>query len=134
MTNNTELIERLRQYNGAVECRVQHPETGTYCISFDWHNTFNPKRAAEEWHADHKKRFPESEYSTTYIVQEIRDMSQQDDVCKEAANELEAADKRITELEDVLKMARGHVLELCRAFNVPLPEASLTRINEVIGE
>jgi len=85
-----ELIKRLRQYNGIVECRVQHPQTGCYCISYDWHNSFNPKRNADEWLADHKKRFPDHEYSTTYVVKEVRVPSQQDEACQEAADAIES--------------------------------------------
>ncbi len=85
-----ELIERLRQYNGVVEYRVQHPKTGSYCISFDWHDSFNPKRNADEWLADQKKRFPEHEYSTTYVVKEVCVLSKQDEACHEAADAVES--------------------------------------------
>ena len=88
--NYQELIERLRQYNGLVECRVQHPKTGNYCVSFDWHNSFNPKRGADEWLADQKKRFPENEYSTTYVVKEVCVLSKQDEACHESANAIES--------------------------------------------
>jgi len=88
--NYEELIERLREYNGVVECRVQHPKTGNYCISFDWHNSFNPKRNADEWLADQKKRFPEHEYSTTYVVKEVCVLSKQDEACHEAADAIES--------------------------------------------
>lgn len=88
--NHQELTERLRQYNGVVECRVQHPKTGNYCISFDWHNSLNPKREADEWLADQKKRFPEHEYSTTYVVKEVCVLSKQDKACHESANVIES--------------------------------------------
>ena len=97
-----ELIKRLRQYNGIVECRVQHPQTGCYCISYDWHNSFNPKRNADEWLADHKKRFPDHEYSTTYVVKEVRVPSQQDEACQEAADAIES-------LLNALDIAEGEV-------------------------
>ena len=104
--NYQELTERLRQYNGVVECRVQHPKTGNYCISFDWHNSINPKREADEWLANQKKRFPEHEYSTTYVVKEVCVLSKQDEACHKAADAIESILAENERLKDELAKYR----------------------------
>lgn len=124
--NHQELIERLRQYNGIVECRVQHPQTGCYCVSFDWHNSFNPKRNADEWLADHKKRFPDHEYSTTYVVKEVRVPSQQDEACQEAADAIES-------LLNALDVAEGEVKRTVAERDAALAELAKYRDAPVVA-
>ena len=121
-----ELIKRLRQYNGIVECRVQHPQTGCYCISYDWHNSFNPKRNADEWLADHKKRFPDHEYSTTYVVKEVRVPSQQDEACQEAADAIES-------LLNALDIAEGEVKRTAAERDAALAELAKYRDAPVVA-
>jgi hypothetical protein len=83
------LVARLRNAShGYDEWRVQDPKDGAYCIAFSWPETMNPERAAREWLADHKARFPGGLH-TDYVVACVRVMPEKDRLLLAAADELE---------------------------------------------
>lgn len=85
------LVERLRnESRGYDQWRVQDPQSGAYCIAFSWPETMLPERAAREWLADHKARFPGGLHSN-YVVECVRVLPYRDRLLLEAADEIERA-------------------------------------------
>ena len=66
---NTESVEALAaeidaaRSKGYDDWRVQNPVDRSVCMSFAWAEVINPERAAREWLADHKRRFPDSRFA-----------------------------------------------------------------------
>lgn len=63
-------LEKLA--TGTTEWRVANPVTGTFCIAFDYSLTVNPQREAHEWLADHRRRFPNSEFAGYEVSEVVR--------------------------------------------------------------
>lgn len=83
------LVARLRNAcHSYDEWRVQDPKDGAYCMAFSWPEVSNPERAAREWLADHKARFPGGLH-TDYVAACVRVMPEKDRLLLEAAGELE---------------------------------------------
>lgn len=85
----SELIKQLREASkGREEWRVADPATGSYCISFSRDDSCNPERAAQEWLADHRRRFPMGAHSgkevQRTVVQDSADL-----LMNEAADTIE---------------------------------------------
>lgn len=84
------LVEKLRSVASAGydEWRVQNPDGGSFCIAYSWPDSHYPEREAVAWLADHKRRFPDSQFAG-YVVACVRVVPTKDRLLKEAADELE---------------------------------------------
>ena len=119
------LVERLRSAcSGYDEWRVQDPNDGSYCIAFSWPETMNPERAAREWLADHKARFPDSHHAH-FVVACVRVVPHKDRMLLEAAEALDEQQRTLDENEAL----RERMADLLSRTAVALrgPEPPLTR-------
>ena len=56
--------ERLAELcKGRQEWRVANPVDGSYCMSSDNREALNPEREVRDWLADHKLKFPDSQFA-----------------------------------------------------------------------
>lgn len=103
------LVERLRgaASAGYDEWRVQNPDGGSYCIAFSWPESHDPEREARAWLADHKARFPDSQFAG-YVVACVRVVPLKDKLLTEAADALE---RQQAEIADALHAMRAYARE-----------------------
>jgi hypothetical protein len=105
------LVEKLRSTASAGydEWRVQDPKDGSYCIAYSWPDTMSPEREARAWLADHKARFPDSQYAG-YVVACVRVVPQKDRLLADAAEAL-------ARLGQELDAQRLYARALCKAID-----------------
>ena len=118
-----DLIARLEAASqGWDEWRVQHPETGSYCMRFHRLDTSNPEMAARNWLDEHMSRYPDSKF-VGYVVAKVRSYSQQDELIREAIEALKAKGATANTHEQMQPCngdncgstdGRFHSLECCR--------------------
>jgi hypothetical protein len=118
-----ELVALLRaRSQGVEEWRVQHPETGTYCISFDREDRLFPERCAREWLDDHKARYPHHEFAG-YVVASVQVYSEQDRLMQQAATMIEAMELQApADTEAVLVATRTDIADVIVLAVAELPD------------
>jgi hypothetical protein len=115
------LVERLRgACSGYDEWRVQSPEDGSYCMAYSWPETMSPEREAREWLADHKRRFPDSQFAG-YVVACVRVVPSKDRLLLEAADALEEARRDLDENEALRERMAGLLNRTAVALRGPEP-------------
>lgn len=112
----SDLIERLRAAScGREEWRVANPADGSYCMSADRSDSFDPERDCREWLADHIKKFPNGRY-VGYEVRRVTVLSGADVLMQVAALELERLTKERDEWQrQFLNLSNGLATDLPRA-------------------
>jgi len=86
---STDLILRLRSLSqGFEEWRVEHPETGSYCMSYTYDDASWPEQAARDWLAAHLAVHPDSNFAA-FVVKKHVVKTRKDQALDEAADALE---------------------------------------------
>ena len=117
MTETPEtLAQRLRKFAaGRTEWRVQHPETGTYCIAYSNNDGYsiNPELSAREWLSNHQRDYPNSQFAG-YVVKSVILQTQSQQAMTEAAAALEAQAAQIAERDAQIEALRDEYERACK--------------------
>lgn len=96
----TDIVERLRETcTGREVWRVADPETGAYCLAFDYTNSIRPESDARRWLAHHVAKFPDSRHANKVVIKAI-ERADAEQLAHEAADEIERLRAEVAGLQE----------------------------------